>query len=322
MSISSVTGQSMGIKLPSSSPAMNAVATGLDVASQMTQLMNALLMNLLRSSQQASPGMGNPTPGPAQRPGMGGLGGLGGAGGAGGLGGLGGLLQGMAELLQSLTPLLKALSSGGMGANGPASQLAGQLPGGGMGVGPAIGGLGNSPLARAGGQLGSVVGHAVGGPQGAQVGSSVGAAVGKAVDTTHMAVQKDGPTMVMGTGIGKPLTEAGARVGTAVGQAVGHAVGGAPGAQVGGALGGAVGAAAATALGATTAPAAAPTMASAMPTGMATNAVNTSAVLGNLTPQAARQWALANGGDNMTANDVKQGMQLYNIFNTGATRVS
>lgn len=254
MSISSVTGQSMGIKLPSSSPAMNAVATGLDVASQMTQLMNALLMNLLRSSQQASPGMGNPAAGPAQRPGMGGLGGLGGAGGAGGLGGLGGLLQGMAELLQSLTPLLKALSSGGMGANGPASQLAGQLPGGGMGVGPAIGGLGNSPLARAGGQLGSVVGHAVGGPQGAQVGGAMGSAAGTAL------------TALKGADL--------------------------------------------------------PPTSTLTPVTMTTNAVNTSAVLGNMTPQAARQWALANGGDNMTANDVKQGMQLYNIFNTGATRVS
>lgn len=288
MSITAVsqTQNSQAFNVSNRGPALNAIASSLDAASQMTQLMNGLLMNLLRSAQQATAGQGNPSVGgPAQS----GLGGLGGAGGAGGLGGLGGLLQSFAQLLQSMTPLLQALGNGGLGANGPASQLAGGLGGG----------LGATPLAQAGGQLGAAAGHALGGAPGAQVGSAIGAAAGNA-----LAGAVGHPATPLAAA---PLAQAGSQIGAAVG----NAIAGAPGAQVGAA----VGAAAGTALGAATG-----TPTAATP-GFTTNAVNTSATLGNMTPDAARQWALANGGENMTAKDVNQGMALYSIFNTGNNKV-
>ena len=293
MSITAVSQNSQALNISHHSPALNAIASSLDAASQMTQLMNGLLMNLLRSAQQATAGQGNPSiGGPAQS----GLGGLGGAGGAGGLGGLGGLLQSFAQLLQSMTPLLQALGNGGLGANGPASQLAGGLGGG----------LGASPLAQAGGQLGAVAGNALGGAPGAQLGSAIGAAAGNA-----LAGAAGLPT----SAVGHPATPLGAaplaQAGSQIGAAVGNAIAGAPGAQVGAA----VGAAAGTALGVATG-----TPAAATP-GFTANAVNTSATLGNMTPDAARQWALANGGENMTAKDVQQGVALYSIFNTGSNRL-
>ncbi|HEY9109047.1 MAG TPA: hypothetical protein VIN58_20395 [Roseateles sp.] len=283
MSISAVSQNTPALNISHQSPALNAIASSLDAASQMTQLMNGLLMNLLRSAQQATAGQGNPSIGGPSQSGLGGLGGLGGAG------GLGGLLQSFAQLLQSMTPLLQALGNGGLGANGPASQLAGGLGGG----------LGASPLAQAGGQLGAAAGHALGGAPGAQVGGAIGAAAGNALAgaVSHTATPPGAA----------PLAQAGSQIGAAVG----NAVAGAPGAQVGAAVGAAAGAA----LGAATG-----TPAAATPT-FTPNAVNTSATLGNMTPDAARQWALANGGDNMTAKDVQQGVALYSIFNTGSNRL-
>lgn len=285
MSISAVSQNSQALNIANRSPALNAIASSLDAASQMTQLMNSLLMNLLRSAQQATAGQGNPSiGGPGQQPGLGALGGAGGAGGAGGLGGLGGLLQSFAQLLQSMTPLLQALGNSGLGANRPASQLANGLGGG----------LGGSPLGQAGGQLGAAAGNAFGGAPGAQLGGAIGAAAGNAL------------AGAAGLPLGaNPLAQAGSQIGAAVG----NAIGGAPGAQVGAA----VGAAAGTALAAGVPTAATP--------GYTSNAVNTSATLGNMTPDAARAWALANGGENMTAKDVNQGVALYSIFNTGNNKV-
>jgi hypothetical protein len=291
VSITAVSQNSQALNISNRGPALNAIASSLDAASQMTQLMNGLLMNLLRSAQQATAGQGNPSiGGPSQQSGLGGLGALGGAG------GLGGLLQSFAQLLQSMTPLLQALGNGGLGANKPATQLAGGLGGG----------LGATPLAQAGGQLGAVAGGALGGAPGAQLGSAIGAAAGNALaGATGLPTSPVGQPVV---GLGaNPLAQAGSQIGAAVG----NAIAGAPGAQVGAA----VGAAAGTALGVTTG-----TPVAANP-GYTSNAVNTSAVLGNMTPDAARQWALANGGENMTAKDVNQGVALYSIFNTGSNKV-
>lgn len=228
------------------SPALTALSSGLDVASQMTQLMNSLLMNVLRSAQQAPsfgmPGVGAPGLG---APGLGGPGQLPGAN--GGMNGLAGLLQSFAGLLQSITPLLQALSGAGFGANRPAQQIGNQFPGGGLGVGPAISGLG---------------------------------------------------------GLGAPggLGNAGAQIGAAVG----GAIAGAPGAQIGAAIGGAAGTAAGAALGGT------PGVNTGF-TPVATVGIGN----GSMTADAARSWALANGGRNQTVDDIRQGMNLYSIFNSG-----
>jgi hypothetical protein len=296
VSISAVSQTSPAFNIPQGSSTLNAIASSLDAASQMTQMMNALLMNLLRSAQQANNAFGNPAAGGApQQPGLGGLGalgGAGGAGGAGGLGGLGGLLQSFGQLLQAMTPLLQALGNGGLGANRPATQLANGL----------TGGLGTSPLGQAGSQFGAAAGNVLGGAPGAQLGSILGGAAGNA-----LAGAAGLPTTPVGA---NPLVNAGSQIGALVG----NALGGAPGAQLGAQLGATAGAAASGALAAAGVP-------TTVTPGFTPNSVNTPAMFGNMTPEAARAWALANGGENMTAKDVNQGVALYSIFNTGSNRV-
>lgn len=243
MSVNSISTQPVNLTAAQPrSPALNALSSTLDVASQMTQLMNSVLMNVLRSAQQA-PSMGTPGLG---TPGLGtpGLGGPGQVPGSNGLGGIAGLLQSFAGLLQSVAPLLQALSGNNFGANGPAQQLGNQFPGGGLGVGPAVSGLGGG-LGNAGAQIGSAIGGAVGGVPGAQLGASIGnvagTAAGVALGANGVNGLNNGFVPVATVGIGS----------------------------------------------------------------------------GVMTTDAARAWALANGGANQTASDIQQGMNLYSIFNTG-----
>lgn len=269
MSINSIANTAVQALSPASrSPLVGALSAGLDIASQLTQLTNSVLSNVLRAGQQfqqpfGNTGFGNPSMG---TPGMG-ISGMGTPGlGSGllngantlnnGLGAVSGLLQSFGSLLQSLTPLLQMLGGNRFGANNPAMQLGNQFPsfggfpGNGIGVGPAVSGLGN-----AGGQLGSTIGSVIGGAPGAQIGGALGNAAGTVAGTVLQAAANNNVTSLMlGNGSTVPL--------------------GTPGATYGGVM----------------------------------------------TADAARQWALANGGTQQTADDVRHGMNLYSIFNTGLQR--
>jgi len=94
--------------------------------------------------------------------------------------------------------------------------------------------------------------------------------------------------------------------GQTLGTVAGGALGGPTGAAVGGALGGAAGTIAGTAINAEL--------------GVPANntfSANTPAQIGGMSRQSALAWAQANGGANMQASDITQGMNLYSIFNTG-----
>ena len=106
------------------------------------------------------------------------------------------------------------------------------------------------------------------------------------------------PTSTLPTALGA--------AGQTLGTVAGGALGGPTGAAVGGALGGAAGTIAGTAINAEL--------------GVPANntfSANTPAQIGGMSRQSALAWAQANGGANMQASDITQGMNLYSIFNTG-----
>lgn len=293
-----------------------ALTSTMDVASGLTMLMNALMQNMLKAAQQ-QPGVGAPAGGAATPLG------------ANGMNNLGGMLQGLTQLLSAIAPLLQALSAGGMGGAKPnAMQFANQLPGAGMGMGSSL----PNSLGAAGGALGSAVGAAAGGPAGGALGGALGNAAGVAAGLGLDAAR---PQMtVLGGSASRPGLNLGAETFVrpqvpamganpslpnalgAAGGALGSAAGGALGGPTGAAVGGAVGQAAGTVAG----------VALANEMGVPTTA-RPGFNAGKITPEmpigsgmsseSALAWAVANGGQNLTTADIKQGMNLYNIFNGG-----
>lgn len=302
---------------------LNAVANTFDAMSDVATMIAQMAQNLAAAKAQlgATPGAAGPQ---SMNP----------------LGGIGALLQSASQLLTMLTPLLQALSNTLGGANLPANNLANQLPGNGLGVGPSIarpttGAPAQTPNTAAGGTLGSAIGGAVGGPAGAAVGQAAGQLAGAAVDVACQAAGPKPALSVPGNGLGvgpalprppvttpvptvapavtNATTAAGAAVGTAIGQAVGGAQGAIIGQQVGAAVGQVVGQAVTAGT--------APTIAGTAPTIAGTSSVLPNQVIGAdigaNTQAAALAWARATGGPNLTQAELTQGMNLYSIFNNG-----
>lgn len=111
-------------------------------------------------------------------------------------------------------------------------------------------------------------------------------------------------------GVGPSLPNALGAAGGTLGGLAGGAVAGPVGASVGSTLGSAAGTVAGTALASELG---VPT--TGMPGGL--TSVNTPAQFGGMSREAALGWAVMNGGPNMQANDITQGMNLYSIFNSG-----
>lgn len=266
-----------------------ALSSGLDAASSITQLMSLLLMNMLRSAQQVP--QAGITPG------------LGGPGGAQGGNGMLGLLQSLVQLMQAIAPLMQALGNGNMGgANRPAGQLAGQFPGGGLGVGP---------------QLPAGGGVATGIPVGMPVGGGLG--VGPQVSASGSAAGSIGIGVPVGTPVltaGVPLAGGGLGVGPAVsasGSANGSAVLSTPlgNLSIAGGVSGGVNAGV-PGIGI-------PVGAGGVATGIPIAASPTLMLTpqGGVTPQAALTWAQTYGGPNLQTQDLMQGMNLYSLFTSG-----
>lgn len=278
MSVNSISPSSMMAVQPGgASPSLKNALSSTLDVASGLTLMMNSLLQNVLKSAQQQPGLGNPGLG---NPGLGAPGiRPPGVGGPPQLGGLGGLLQSMTQLLSAVMPLMQALS-GGLGANPNAMQFANQMPGAGMGIGPQL--RPQMPMAY----------------------------------PTPMGMPQQFPTQ-MGMpgnglmGVGPSLTNAFGAAGGALGGLAGGALGGPVGATLGSTLGGAAGTVAGTVL--------------ASELGMPTTgrpgangfSVNTPVQIGGMSPQSALSWAITNGGPNVQASDIMQGMQLYSIFNTG-----
>lgn len=229
-------------------PLLQVLSSALEVGTQGTQLVNSLLMNLMRASQQA-PSAAAPSTTSAPQPFN------------SGLGAIGGLLQSFAGLLQSMAPLLQSLSgTNGFGTNAPAQKIGVQLAPVGLSTplasaGAAGGVAAPGGLSNAGAQIGAAVGGALGGPAGAQIGAVIGSVAGGVAGTALSAATGNPAAAGIAGATGLPNT-------------------GSPFTTIG------IGS-------------------------------------GAMTADAARAWALANGGVTQTAAETRQGMNLYSIFNSG-----